>query len=46
VVEKVASAPAHPVLATPRLGLGAYASLGLRQGFANLVPCRACYAVD
>jgi len=46
VVEKVDFVHAHTVLATPRLGLGAYASLGLRQGFANLVPCRACYAVD
>ena len=28
----------HTVLALPRLGLVAYASLGLRQGFANPVP--------
>jgi hypothetical protein len=27
----------HTVLATPALGLGAYASLGLREGFANPV---------
>ncbi len=28
----------HTVLATPALGLGAYASLGLREGFANPSP--------
>ena len=28
----------HTVLATPRLALRAYASVGLRQGFANPVP--------
>ena len=29
---------AHTVLALPRLALRAYASVGLRQGFANPVP--------
>ena len=38
MVEKVDFVHAHTVLATPALGLGAYASLGLREGFANPAP--------
>jgi hypothetical protein len=45
VGESVASLHPHTVLALPRLGLVAYASLGLRQGFANPVhtsPVEVC----
>jgi len=38
VAESVASLHPHTVLATPRLGPRAYASSGLRQGFAYPVP--------